>query len=123
MLSPGAVRSSGGISSLLNGKLPATTSLTPSQQGVIDLHGLKIVYGTYPLTGFSHDSASGGYKASINIASHKLTGNLWGSVTSQYPLGHPYVSIGDITSDRITLLSDVNVSGAYAMWTVVGISS
>ena len=97
--------------------------MEPYQNGVIDLHGLKIVYGTYPLNGFVPDSESGGYKASIDISSHHLTGNLWCAVTPRYPLGHPYTSSAEVTSEEITLLSDAIVPEAYAMWTVIGASS
>lgn len=93
------------------------------KNGVIDLHGLKIVYGVYPLHAFVTDSASGGYKAAINIASHHLTGNLWCAVTPRYSLGHPYVSVAEITPENIMLLSDAIVQGAYAAWMVIGVSS
>ena len=107
----------------LNSKMPIITSMESNQQGVINLHGLKIVYGVYPLHAFVTDQASGGYKATINIASHHLTGNLWCAVTPRYPLGHPYVSAAEVTPENITLLSDATVQGAYAAWMVIGVSS
>lgn len=107
----------------LNSKLPIITPMEPYKDGVIDLHGLKIVYGTYPLNGFVSDSESGGYKASIDISSHHLTGDLWCAVTPRYPLGHPYVSVAEVTPENITLLSDAIVQGAYAAWMVIGVSS
>ena len=103
--------------------MPIITPLESNQDGVINLHGLKIVYGVYPLHAFVSDPGSGGYRATINIASHNLTGNLWCAVTPRYPLGHPYVSVGSITSENITLLSDAIVPGAYAAWMVIGLSS
>lgn len=107
----------------LNSKMPIITSMESKQHGVINLHGLKIVYGVYPLHAFVTDQASGGYKATINIASHHLTGNLWCAVTPRYPLGHPYVSAAEVTPENITLLSDAIVKGAYASWMVIGVSS
>ena len=103
--------------------MPIITPMESNQQGVINLHGLKIVYGVYPLHAFITDQASGGYKATINIASHHLTGNLWCAVTPRYPLGHPYVSAAEVTPENITLLSNATVQGAYAAWMVIGVSS
>lgn len=108
---------------LLNGKLPATTPLTSEQQGVIDLGGIKIVYGMHPLTAFSDDPGSGGYAATIDISSHQLSGNIWAAVSARYRQGRPDVTIGNISSTQIILLSDVSISGAYADWMVIGISS
>ena len=107
----------------LNSKMTAITPLQADVNGVINFHGLKIVYGSHPLNAFTRDTASGGYKAEINIASHKLSGSLWGIVTPKYPIGHPYVSIGDITTEKITLLSDASVANAYAQWAVIGQAS
>lgn len=107
----------------LNSKMPIITSMESNQHGVINLHGLKIVYGVYPLHAFVTDQASGGYKATINIASHHLTGNLWCAATPRYSLGHPYVSAAEVTPENITLLSDATVQGAYAAWMVIGVSS
>lgn len=107
----------------LNSKMPIITSMESNKQGVINLHGLKIVYGVYPLHAFVTDQESGGYKATINIASHHLTGNLWCAVTPRYSLGHPYVSAAEVTPENITLLSDAIVKGAYAAWMVIGVSS
>lgn len=103
--------------------MPAFTLLTAAQHGVIDLQGIKVIYGSQPLASFVNDPGSGGYKSDIDISSHGLTGNLWCSVAAQYPGGHPIVNIGSVSLRTITLLSDVNISGAYALWVVIGASA
>lgn len=85
--------------------------------------GIKIVYGMHPLTAFLDDPGSGGYAATIDISSHKLSGNIWTAVSARYRQGRPDVTIGNISSTQIILLSDVSISGAYADWMVIGISS
>lgn len=103
--------------------MPAITPLAAAQHGVIDLHGLKVIYGSQPLNSFVNDPGSGGYKSDINISQHSLSGNLWCGVTAQYPGGHPIVNVGNVSSSTITLLSDVSISGAYALWVVIGASA
>ena len=109
--------------SKLNSKLPAITPLTSEQNGVIDLHGLKIIYGSHPLSAFTSEPASGGYRSNIDISSHGLSGVIWGEVSAQYSQGHPIVIISSISTARLALLSDVSISGAYAFWMVIGVSS
>ena len=104
----------------LNSKFPIITSLGTYQNGVIDLHDAKIIYGVYPLHAFIPDTSSGGYKADIDLSDYGFTGEMWASVTPRYPNGHPYVSIASVSASKVTLLSDVNVSGAYAQWSVIG---
>lgn len=102
--------------------MPAITPLLSAQQGVIDFHGLKIIYGVHPLAGFSNNPASGGYRVDIDISQHHLTGSLWASVSAEYELGRPEVTMAKVTATRISLLSNVNLSGAYAHWMIVGIT-
>ena len=104
----------------LNSKFPIITSLGTYQNGVIDLHDAKIIYGVYPLHAFIPDTSSGGYKVDIDLSDYGFTGEMWASVTPRYPIGHPYVSIASVSASKVTLLSDVNVSGAYAQWSVIG---
>ena len=104
----------------LNSKFPIITSLGTYQYGVIDLHDAKIIYGVYPLHAFITDTNSGGYKADIDLSDYGFTGEMWASVTPRYPNGHPYVSIASVSASKMTILSDVNVSGAYAQWSVIG---
>ena len=104
----------------LNSKFPIITSLGTYQNGVIDLHDAKIIYGIYPLHAFIPDTSSGGYKVDIDLSDYGFTGEMWASVTPRYPNGHPYVSIASVSASKVTLLSDVNVSGAYAQWSVIG---
>lgn len=106
--------------SILNSKFPIITSLGTYQNGVIDLHDAKIIYGVHPLHAFIPDTSSGGYKADIDLSDYGFTGEMWASVTPRYPNGHPYVSIASVSASKVTLLSDVNVSGAYAQWSVIG---
>lgn len=107
----------------LNGKLPVNTPLTPSQHGVIDLHGVKIVYGAYPLSAFTYDSGIQKYTADIDISAHKLTGTMWAGVSALYNQGSPVVTLETVRPDTLMLISDVSVSGAQAMWAVIGTSS
>lgn len=107
----------------LNGKLPVTTPLTSDQHGVIDLHGIKIVYGAHPLSAFSHDSAIQKYTADIDISEHKFTGIMWANVSALYNQGSPVVTMETVNTTRLSLISDVSISGAQAMWTVIGASS
>ena len=93
------------------------------EHGVIDLHGFKIVFGSYPLHAFIPDASSGGYKADIDISDYGFMGELWSLVGPKYPNGHPYVSTGSVAINKITLLADVNISGAYAQWVVMGETS
>lgn len=108
---------------MLNGKLPVNTPLTPSQHGVIDLHGVKIVYGAYPLSAFTYDSGIQKYTADIDISAHKLTGTMWAGVSALYNQGSPVVTLETVRPDTLMLISDVSVSGAQAMWAVIGTSS
>lgn len=76
----------------------------------------------HPLAGFSNNPASGGYRVDIDISQHHLTGSLWASVSAEYELGRPEVTMAKVTATRISLLSNVNLSGAYAHWMIVGIT-
>ena len=107
----------------LNGKLPATTPLTSEQHGVIDFHGVKIVYGAYPLSAFTYDGAIQKYTADIDISAHKLTGTMWASVSALYNQGSPVVTLETVNTTRLSLISDVSIGGAQAMWVVIGASS
>lgn len=111
---------SGGAKLIRN--MPTGQDLLPDQHGVIELKSAnkKIIYGSYPLNGFASDPGSGGYAVNIDISGHGLKGALWASATAQYPAGHPIVCVGSFNTTRLTLLSDVSVSGAYALWFVIG---
>lgn len=103
--------------------MPATTPLTSAQHGVIDLHGIKIVYGAYPLSAFTYDGAIQKYTADIDISAHNLTGTMWASVSALYNQGSPVVTLETVRPTTLMLISDVSVSGAQAMWVVIGASS
>lgn len=107
----------------LNGNLPALTPLTAEQHGVIDLHGTKIVYGAYPLSAFTYDGAIQKYTADIDISAHKLTGTMWANVSALYNQGSPVVTLETVNTTRLSLISDVSIGGAQAMWVVIGASS
>ena len=103
--------------------MPITQGLSEYERGVVDLHGFKIVFGVYPLHAFISDQNSGGFKADVDISDYGFTGEMWASAIPRYPNGHPYVSIGSVTTNTVTLLSDVNISGAYAEWMVFGVTN
>ena len=91
-------------------------------QGVIDIKSarIKIIYGAHPLNAFTSDAASASYKATINIASHGLSGDIIGHVSARYQLGMPHVSFASISHSPISLLTDAAVSGGFADWMIVG---
>lgn len=104
-------------------KLPATTPLTSAQHGVIDLHGIKIVYGAHPLSAFTHDSAIQKYTADTDISDYGFTGIMWANVSALYNQGSPVVTLETVNTTRLSLISDVSIGGAQAMWVVIGASS
>ena len=109
--------------SKLNSKLPTTTPLTSAQHGVIDLHGIKIVYGAHPLSAFTHNPAIQKYTVDIDISEHKFTGIIWANVSALYNQGSPVVTLETVNTTRLSLISDVSIGGAQAMWVVIGASS
>lgn len=107
----------------INNKIPKVTSLTSGQNGVIDFHRIKIIYGAYPLSAFSYDSAIKKYTADIDLTSYKLTGSMWANVSALYNQGSPIVTLETVNTSKLSLISDVSISGAQAMWIVIGASS
>ena len=106
-----------------NSKLPTTTPLTSAQHGVIDLHGIKIVYGAHPLSAFTHNPAIQKYTVDIDISEHEFTGIMWANVSALYNQGSPVVTLETVNTTRLSLISDVSIGGAQAMWVVIGASS
>lgn len=102
--------------------MPATTPLTSSKHGVIDLHGVKIVYGAHPLSAFTRDEAIQKYTADIDISDYGFTGIMWANVSALYNQGSPVVTLETVNTTRLSLISDVSISGAQAMWMVIGVS-
>lgn len=103
--------------------MPAVTPLTAEQHGVINLRGIKIVYGAHPLSAFTYDSAIQKYTADIDITAHNLIGVMWANVSALYNQGSPVVTLETVNTTRLSLISDVSLGGAQAMWVVIGASS
>ena len=81
------------------------------------------MYGAHPLSAFTHDPAIQKYTVDIDISEHKFTGIMWAGVSALYNQGSPVVTLETVRPDTLMLISDVSVSGAQAMWAVIGTSS
>ena len=81
------------------------------------------MYGAHPLSAFSHDSVIQKYTADIDISKHKFTGIMWANVSALYNQGSPDVTLETVNATRLSLISDVSIGGAQAMWVVIGASS
>lgn len=100
------------------------TPLINDQLGVIKIPNtkLKFVFGMYPMKALDQTLSLGGYTKTISFKKYEFSDSpLWTVVTSSYPLGHPKCNVLSTTQNTITLWGDVNVSGAYLAWGVLGV--
>lgn len=98
------------------------TPLSSATRGQLKLpNGYMSVWGVVPLSALTTSPNYGGlYTTTIDLNSYGFLGNSMSTAVPRYP-GHPKIShTWDDASKMLTLVSDVNVSGGFVNWMVIG---
>ena len=96
--------------------------LTKDEIGYVELqNGFKAIYGTYPAQAMIDDRpATGGYSVTIDISKYGLKNPLFSLASPRYSQGHPTVTVHSISENYIKIGCNVNVSGCFVTWIVIG---
>lgn len=110
------------IDELNSNLITGFTPLTSANKGQLKLqNGFLAVWGVVPLTSLSANATFGGLMtATVDLTSFGLKGSSFSMASPRYP-GHPKIShVWDDTTKILTLVSDVNPSGGFVQWLVIG---
>lgn len=90
--------------------------------GYVELqNGFKAIYGTYPAQAMIDDRPyTGGYSVTIDISKYGLKNPLFTLASPRYSQGHPTVTVHSISENYIKIGCNVNVSGCFVTWIVIG---
>ncbi len=98
------------------------TPLTSTSYGVLKIGSYKRVWSSYPTSAMTLDSASGKYRATINLSNYNFNPDaiILGQATFKYSSGNTDVGVVSASSTSIVIFCAASVSSGYVNWEAYG---